>query len=236
MDRTKSRVYVMADSLGRITRCEGGYTTPGDLTGWTQIDEGVGDRYNLCQSHYFDGGLYTEDGIPQYRLDGTTPVKRTEEEIAADRAALPKPKKALTAQVEAAAMAFAVSSTSIDDGLAVQMPDLFPTWEEYLDAGVEILSGKILRDGVQLYRVLKTVTPQEHQPPHAQGMLSVYRPIDMVHAGTLEDPIPWVSGIDCRAGQYFIYNEKVYRVAQGGDMIPCTWPPDENLWQWELIK
>lgn len=80
----KSKVYIRTDSNDRITRCEGGYTTPADLTGWVKIDEGYGDRYNLCQSHYFDGGLYTLDGVPRYKLADGAPVLRTAEEIAAD--------------------------------------------------------------------------------------------------------------------------------------------------------
>lgn len=87
----KSNVYVITDFEERIIRCEGGYTTPEDLTGWTKIDEGIGDRYNLCQSHYFECGLYTEDGIPRYKLVDGAPVLRTEEEIQADRAAMPEP-------------------------------------------------------------------------------------------------------------------------------------------------
>ena len=83
-----SKVYVKTDESDRIIRCDGGYTTPEDLSGWTQIDEGTGDKYNLCQSHYFDGGLYTADGIPRYKLVDGKPVERTAEEIAADRAAL----------------------------------------------------------------------------------------------------------------------------------------------------
>ena len=87
----KSKVYIQTDDRGRILRCEGGYTTPADLTGWIEIDEGTGDKYNLCQSHYFDGGLYTMDGIPRYRWDGSEAVLRTEEELEEDRAALPAP-------------------------------------------------------------------------------------------------------------------------------------------------
>ena len=81
----KSKVYIQTDTEGRILRCDGGYTTPADLTDWTEIDEGTGDRYNLCQSHYFPGGLYTMDGIPRYRWDGSAAVLRTEEELEADR-------------------------------------------------------------------------------------------------------------------------------------------------------
>ena len=87
----KSKVYIQTDTDGRILRCEGGYTTPSDLTDWTEIDEGTGDRYNLCQSHYFDGGLYTMDGIPRYCWDGSAALLRTEEELHADRAARPAP-------------------------------------------------------------------------------------------------------------------------------------------------
>lgn len=80
----------------------------------------------------------------------------------------------------------------------------------------------MLRDGSTLYRVVQSggVIPQEHQPPHGEGMLAVYRPIDEGHAGTLEDPIPWVYGMDCHAGTYFSYNGHIYLVAEGGRHDP----------------
>lgn len=92
----KSKVYVQTDERNRIIRCEGGYTTPTDLSGWVQIDEGVGDRFNLCQSNYFPGGLFTDDGIPRYKLQDGKPMERTEEEMDADR--LPGGKVARIAQ------------------------------------------------------------------------------------------------------------------------------------------
>ena len=97
----KSKVYIQTDDLGRILRCEGGYTTPADLTDWIEIDEGIGDKYNLAQSHYFDGGLYTIDGIPRYRWDGTQAVERTEEELEADREARPTPEPTEQEQLRA---------------------------------------------------------------------------------------------------------------------------------------
>lgn len=92
MKTMKSKVYIQADSCGRITSCEGGYTTPKDLTGWIEIEEGPPcDRLNLAQSHYFDGGLYTMDGIPRYKCADGKCRLRTDEEIEADRAAIPAP-------------------------------------------------------------------------------------------------------------------------------------------------
>lgn len=101
MDEITSKVYVMSDDQGRIIRCEGGYTTPADLTGWVKIDEGTGDRYNLCQTHYFPDSIYTQDGVPRYKLRDGKAVERTEEEIAADRAALPVPAPTAEEQLRA---------------------------------------------------------------------------------------------------------------------------------------
>lgn len=110
----KSKVYIKTDDQGRILRCDGGYTTPADLTGWTYIDEGTGDRYNLCQSHYFPGGLYTMDGIPRYRWDGSKATLRTEEELEADRAALPNPGHAATVEARLTALEAEVEQAKAD--------------------------------------------------------------------------------------------------------------------------
>ena len=88
----KSKVYIQVDEQGRITRCEGEYTLPSDLTDWILIEEGEPcDKLNLAQSHYFDGGLSTTDGILRYKWDGSAVVLRSDEELEADRAARPAP-------------------------------------------------------------------------------------------------------------------------------------------------
>ena len=98
----KSKVYIQTDTEGRIVRCEGEYTLPANLDGWTLIEEGQPcDRLNLAQSHYFPGGLYTMDGIPRYRWDGTQAALRTEEELEADRAARPAPEPTEQEQLRA---------------------------------------------------------------------------------------------------------------------------------------
>lgn len=101
----KSKVYALADARGRVTRIEGGYTMSNiaDLSEWVCIDEGEGDRYNLCQSHYAEGGLYTFDGLPRYKLVSGALVLRTAEELAADRAAVPEAEPTQLDRVEAQA-------------------------------------------------------------------------------------------------------------------------------------
>lgn len=104
----KSKVYVLLDERSRVLRCEGGYTMSNidDVSQWTYIGEGTGDRYNLCQSHYLDGGLYTMQGIPRYKYDGGACVLRGEAEIAEDVAALPKPEPSQLEQTQAEAVQY----------------------------------------------------------------------------------------------------------------------------------
>ena len=140
------------------------------------------------------------------------------------------------APVMAAARAYALTAVSIPDTQALDMTSLFPTWETVLTEGAELSQGRIVEKDGTLYRVMQTVTPMAHQEPGGEGMLAIYRPIDREHAGTEEDPIPWVYGMDCLAGKVYSYNGDLYRVAEGGNMIPCVWAPDTpGLWQWEKI-
>ena len=98
----KSRVYALADAQGRVTRIEGEYSLPADLTGWVKIDEGAPcDRLNLAQSHYLPQPLYTTEGVLRYKLKGNNVVERTEEEIAADVAARPGPAPSQLDRLEA---------------------------------------------------------------------------------------------------------------------------------------
>ena len=89
MEEMKSRVYILIDDNNRVIRIEGGYTTPVDLTDWIFIDEGTGDKYNLCQSHYLEKGLMTQDGIYQYKYENEEVVERTQEEMDGDRKVIP---------------------------------------------------------------------------------------------------------------------------------------------------
>ena len=114
MSEHKSGVYIMTDVRNRITRIEGEYTVPADLTGWTKIDEGAGDKYNLAQVHYLDKPLYTPDGIPQYKLENGRAVERAEEEIAADR--LPSARAAKETEL------FDACNAAIVSGLDIQLP------------------------------------------------------------------------------------------------------------------
>lgn len=82
-------VYVQTDGQSRITAVNSSaFVSPE----WgAEIDSGLGDKYHHAQGNYFVDGLYTNDGIPRYKLVDGEAQERTEEEIKADRAAIPVP-------------------------------------------------------------------------------------------------------------------------------------------------
>ena len=106
-------VYVKVDESNRVTSINSSAFLA-DVTGWTEIDSGYGDKYHHAQGNYFDKPLYDERGICRYKLVNGRPVERTQEEMNADYVPpevkptdaerilqLESEKKLLTAQVQA---------------------------------------------------------------------------------------------------------------------------------------
>lgn len=88
-----------------------------DLTGWTEIDIGYGDKYHHAQGNYFPLPIVTDGGAYRYKLVDGQPVECTAEEIAAQEATLkPEPAPTLESRVE-------VLETTTDD-MILLMADL----------------------------------------------------------------------------------------------------------------
>ena len=205
MQIIQSKVYVQTDEKNRIIRCEGGYTTPEDLTGWTEIDEGTGDRFNLCQSHYFPGGLYTADGIPRYKLQNSTPVERTEEEMQADRDAIVlSPAPPDTASMIAVFSLAQMQAQALPDAQALTVPVLYPYWSCGTAYGGEG-EPKIVRRPVdgrdQLYRIKQPHTSQTGWEP--ENVPAMWTAINQANTGTADDPIPAVRGMEYVYGKHY---------------------------------
>lgn len=85
------KVYVKTDSNSYIIDCNSSAFLS-DLTGWTAIDEGNGDKYHHAQGNYFEKPIITEGGVYQYKLENGAAVECTAEEIAEQEAAnVPEP-------------------------------------------------------------------------------------------------------------------------------------------------
>lgn len=99
---------------------------------------------------------------------------------------------------------------------------------------------RLVCDGV-VYEVQQDVLSIESQPPFAEGMLAVYRPLSVSPEtgeepdGSKEHPFAFLYGMDVYSGKYYSYNNYLYLAKS--DMTACVWPPDtEGLWQWELVS
>lgn len=118
-----------------------------------------------------------------------------------------------------------------DDKTALALSPVCPEWA----VGMHYEAGEVLNHEGQAYRVVQSVDSLEHQPPSAEGMLAIYRPLVPGHAGTLKDPIPFVNGMDVDEGKYYSFSGKTYLAK--ADMKPCVWEPGTaGLWQWELVE
>ena len=84
------KVYARTDEEGRVLEMASSVFLK-DLSGWTEIDQGEGDRYAHAQGNFLEKPLTGEDGVHNYRLEEGTIRESTEEEKAAERASFPAP-------------------------------------------------------------------------------------------------------------------------------------------------
>lgn len=101
------KVFVLTDAESRVTAINSSAFVDGD--GWTQIDEGYGDRCHHAQNNYLTKPLTDERGVYRYKLVDGVVVQRTQAEMDADYASRPAPeptaeekeKTLLKAQIQA---------------------------------------------------------------------------------------------------------------------------------------
>lgn len=69
-----------------------------------------------------------------------------------------------------------------------------------------------VQDGedVILYKVVQAHTSQAQYPP-SQATAALYAMIDVEHAGTLEDPIPYAVNMEVYAGKYYTEDGILYK-------------------------
>ena len=80
-------VYIKTGDANRISAVNSSEFLP-DTTGWTQIDEGYGDKYHHAQGNYFPQSIRTMGGAYRYKLVDGVPVECTAEEVAKQEEAL----------------------------------------------------------------------------------------------------------------------------------------------------
>ncbi|XOQ44310.1 MAG: DUF5110 domain-containing protein [Clostridium sp.] len=79
MKKLNHTVYVKTNGNGYITAVNSDVFLS-DVTGWTQIDEGTGDKYAHAQGNYFEKPLVDENGCYNYKLENGNPIETTDDE------------------------------------------------------------------------------------------------------------------------------------------------------------
>jgi hypothetical protein len=72
------KVYVKTDDMNRIIAINSDAFLP-DTTGWTQIDEGEGDRYHHAQGNYFPFPIMDDEERYRYKLADGVVAEQTDE-------------------------------------------------------------------------------------------------------------------------------------------------------------
>ena len=115
------KVYVRTDSGGIITDINSSAFISGD--GWTEVDCGEGDRFHHAQGNYLERGLTGDDGIYNYKLVDSSPVLRSDDEKAPERARV-------SAAIEISDLKEKLAET---DYISAKIAEGAATREEYMD-------------------------------------------------------------------------------------------------------
>ena len=107
---------------------------------------------------------------------------------------------------------------TVDDNTALTGMELYPVWA----VGLAVEVGQRYQYGDRLYKVVQAHTTQADWTPDITPAL--WTVIDVLHAGTIDDPIPAVAGMEYVYGKYYIEGETVYickRIgeAEGGTIV-----------------
>ena len=122
IDFNTYKVYVKTDENGIITAVNSSAFLA-DVTGWTEIDEGVSDKYHHAQNNYLDKGLVDSNGIFNYLLIGGEPVLLSEEHNQTEL-------DSLNAQAEIAELKAKLAAT---DYIAAKLAEGAATREDYAE-------------------------------------------------------------------------------------------------------
>ena len=97
-------VYVKTDEKNRITDINSSAFIS-DISEWTKIDSGDGDRYHHAQGNYLPKPITDENGVYRFKFENGAICERSEEEMTAD---LPVPELSITTEQRLSAMENAV--------------------------------------------------------------------------------------------------------------------------------
>ena len=104
---------------------------------------------------------------------------------------------------------------TLDDQEALQVMALADTWYEMM--GEQVNVGDRLFYDNKLWKVKQEHTVQEQWKPGLETA-SLYEVIDVEHAGTLEDPIPYTPPMEIFVDKYYSQDESIYKCTRNSEI------------------
>lgn len=98
--------------------------------------------------------------------------------------------------------------TTIENSVALEIPDLFPNFVDMI--GEAVKKGNILKYMGKLYRVRQDHTVLAIYTPGIETA-SLYEVIDKEHDGTINDPTPYTPPMEIFNSKYYTQNSVLYR-------------------------
>ena len=98
-----------------------------------------------------------------------------------------------------------------DDNTALTGIELYPIWS----VGIAVAKDSRYQYNGKLYKCVQSHTTQADWTPDITPDL--WTAIDVTHAGTIDDPIPAVAGMEYVYGKYYIEGETVYICKRTGE-------------------
>ena len=105
-----------------------------------------------------------------------------------------------------------ISADSLPDTQAAEVKTLYPVWKE--GETVSIDARRYYPPTDMLYKCSQAHTTQADWTPDVAT--SLWTPLDVEHTGTLEDPIPAVSGMEYVKGKYYSEDGTIYLMNREG--------------------
>ena len=98
-----------------------------------------------------------------------------------------------------------INTLAVDDNMALRMLPFYPEWSADTTYPVGY---KVRRDG-KLWRVVQAHTSQTGWEP--ENAASLWEQINEMHAGTLDDPIPYDGNMALTSGLYYMQDWVIYK-------------------------
>ena len=172
-----------------------------------------------------------------YRPDKPNETEELKKEVETVKAAGESTAALLSLSFKAQIVADRAAGTNaITDEMILASTDIVD-YPEYQDNHKYKTKGEIIRCDGLYYEIVAPHTSNAAAYP-VQTTFAYYRLVELEHAGTLDDPIPYpeTTGIVVNVveGLYYSYKGALYLAK--ADMPNCVYPPDTaGLWQWEKV-